>query len=196
MKYEKIILIIFGIILFTNIPSLAHCDGIDGPVVKAAQKSLEENNINYVLAWIKPDFEKQVLDAFDKVMSIRNQNELTKEVADYFFYETVVRLHREGEGESYTGLKPAGRELSPAILLADESVESGGFQKLKHLIIESVSTSFDEKSDLLLQKKNFNTDNVEAGREFVESYVNFIHFAEKMYDLSQIKPGNHSHDLY
>jgi len=196
MKKNIISIFVLVIIFISTLDVSAHCDGIDGPVVKAAQKSLEENNIDFVLAWIKSDFETQVRDVFNKVMNIRNLNELTKEVADYYFFETVVRLHREGEGEPYTGLKPAGRELSPAILLADESVESGNFQKLKNLIIESVTSSLDEKSDLLLQKKNFNTDNVEAGREFVESYVNFIHFAEKIYEFSQSKPGIQNHDLH
>jgi hypothetical protein len=31
----------------------AHCDGLDGPVVKAAQKALIESNINLVLIWVQ-----------------------------------------------------------------------------------------------------------------------------------------------
>jgi hypothetical protein len=36
--------LIFGVTLFTPAPLLAHCDGLDGPVVKAAQKALETRN--------------------------------------------------------------------------------------------------------------------------------------------------------
>ena len=31
----------------------AHCDGLDGPVVKAAQKALESGKVSGVLIWVQ-----------------------------------------------------------------------------------------------------------------------------------------------
>ena len=31
----------------------AHCDGLDGPVVQAAQQALETGNVNLVLVWVQ-----------------------------------------------------------------------------------------------------------------------------------------------
>ncbi len=193
MKTIKYISVIIAIILIAESKSFAHCDGIDGPVVKAAQKSLAENNINYTLIWIKPEFEQEVRSTFDKVMKIRTQNELTKEIADYYFYETVVRLHREGEGEPYTGLKPAGTEFSPGIKYADLALEEGSVKEIKSLLLESVAKAIEEKFHHALHSKKFNSEDVESGREFVEAYVQYIHYAERIFESSEIE---HEHGMH
>lgn len=192
MKSQFYLLLVLMIIL-TNNQIFSHCDGIDGPVVKAAMKSLEENNINYTLIWIKPEFEKEVREAFEKVMRIRDRDELTKEIADYYFFETVVRLHREGEGESYTGLKPAGTQLSPGIRYADLALEKGSVEDLKSLLVEAVSKSIEEKFHHAIHSKKFNSEDVENGREFVEAYVQYIHYAERIFESSA---SEHKHGIH
>ena len=42
-----------------------------------------------------------------------------KELSDQFFIKTLVRVHRAGEGAPYTGIRPAGTDLGPAIPAAD-----------------------------------------------------------------------------
>ena len=95
-------------------PARAHCDGLDGPVVKAAQRALAETNVNLVLIWVQKDEEREIKRAFEKTLAVRKLNAEAKELADLYFFETHVRLHRAGEGAPYTGLKPAGRDLGPA----------------------------------------------------------------------------------
>jgi len=85
-----------------------HCDNMEGPVVKAAELALEMENINYVLPFVKEEFEHELKDAFAKTMEVRELSGEAAELADYWFFETAVRLHRLGEGAPYTGLKSAG----------------------------------------------------------------------------------------
>ena len=99
----------------------AHCDGMDGPVIQAARKALETGNVNPVLMWVLKDHEGEIKNAFQKTLAVRKLNPPAKELADMYFFETLVRIHRAGEGEPYTGLKPAGRALDPAIPAADIS---------------------------------------------------------------------------
>ncbi|MEJ2194956.1 MAG: DUF6448 family protein [Ignavibacteriaceae bacterium] len=193
MKFKILSYVAILLVLFTVSNLSAHCDGIDGPVVKSAQKSLEDNNVNYVLAWIKPEFEQEVKNVFSDVMSIRNQNEEIRKISDYYFFETVVRLHRLGEGEPYTGLKPVGREISPAIMTADLSIEHSEIKKIESLLIGAVTESIEEKFEVVMNRSKFNPDNIDAAREYVEAYVNYIHFAERVFELSQSK---HSHGLH
>lgn len=87
----------------------AHCDGIDGPVVGAAQKALETANVNLVLIWVQKQDEPAMRKAFEKTLAVRKLGSSAKELADLYFFETLVRVHRAGEGAPYTGLKPAGR---------------------------------------------------------------------------------------
>jgi len=93
----------------------AHCDGMDGPVVKAAQRTLESGNVNGILIWVQKKDEGEVRRAFERTLTVRKLSLEAKSLADMYFFETVVRLHRAGEGAPYTGLTPAGRDLGPAI---------------------------------------------------------------------------------
>ncbi|MCP8317539.1 MAG: hypothetical protein H3Z51_11890, partial [archaeon] len=75
-----------------------HCDTMDGPVVKAAKRALDIGNVNLILPWVPKKAESELKKAFEKTLRVRKQGKETMELADYWFFETAVRLHREGEG--------------------------------------------------------------------------------------------------
>ena len=114
----------FAILLLAGASRVAyaHCDGMDGPVVKAAQRALASADVNPVLIWVQSKDEGEVRDAFAKTIAVRKLNPDAQELADLYFFETVVRIHRAGEGEPYTGLKRAGRDLGPAMPAADKAL--------------------------------------------------------------------------
>jgi hypothetical protein len=47
-------------------------------------------------------------------LCVRTLDLEAKALADRYFFETLVRLYRAGEGAAYKGLKPAGRDLGAA----------------------------------------------------------------------------------
>ena len=96
---------------------------MDGPVVQAARKALETGEVKLVLIWVQKQDEGDIKEAFQKTLTVRKLGAAAKELADRYFFETLVRIHRAGEGAPYTGLKPAGRDLGPAIPAADEAIE-------------------------------------------------------------------------
>ena len=169
------------IALFLPKQVMAHCDGLDGPVVKAAQTALENGNVNPVLIWVQKKDEGEIKQAFQKTLAVRKLNLQAKELADMYFFETLVRIHRAGEGEPYTGLKPAGRDLEPAIPAADKAIESGKLEPLLKILTETLQTEVREKFKAVSAKKNFKPDNVDAGREYVEVYVPFVSYVERIY---------------
>lgn len=184
MIYKFLITIIFSLILFSQ-NSFAHCDGVDGPVVQSAKDALDNKDVNIVLMWVMEEYEAEVKNAFEQTLKVREASPEAKELADKYFFETVVRLHRSGEGEDYTGLKPAGRDLGPVIPLADLAIENGSVDELVHLIIHSVEDKLKENFEEVVHLKNYDKNNPEAGRKFVEAYVQFLHHAEKLYELNQ-----------
>ena len=95
-----------------------HCDSLDGPVVTAARQALETDDLDLILPFVHEDGEAEVRAMFASVQSVRGLGEATREIADRLFFETVVRIHRAGEGAPYTGLKPAGLDVGPVIPLA------------------------------------------------------------------------------
>lgn len=170
-------LIFSGILLSTGV-SLAHCDTMDGPVAKDALLALEKNNINYVLKWIKPESEAELKEVFNLAGKVRKLGTEAGMLSDRYFIETLVRLHRSGEGVPFTGVKPAGTPVDERIAAADKAIEKGDLSPLKDLVPAGILPELTERFEKVLSLKNFNVDNVEAGREYVEAYVRFFKFAE------------------
>jgi hypothetical protein len=171
---------------------LAHCDTMDGPVVKAAQKALETGNVNLVLIWAQKKDEGEIKNAFQKTLAVRKLNQQAKELADMYFFETLVRVHRAGEGEPYTGLKPAGRDLGPVIPAVDKAIETGKVDSLLKLLTEALQEGVREKFKDVMAKKKFKPDDVEAGRKYVEAYVPFLQYVERIYDAAKTSSEGHS----
>jgi len=172
----------------------AHCDGMDGPVVKAAQKALEAENVNLVLIWVQMNDEPEIRRAFEKTIAVRKLGAEAKELADLYFFETLVRVHRAGEGEPYSGLKPAGRDLGPAIPAADKAIETGSVEALARMISDAFGKEVRERFKRVSAQKSYAKDNVAAGREYVKSYVEFIHYVEGLHEAVHRGGHEHSHE--
>ena len=142
----------------------AHCDGLDGPVVTAARKALETGNVNLILIWVQKDDEAAIRKAFTDVLAVRKLGPQAKEMADMYFFETLVRIHRAGEGAPYTGLKPVGRDLGPAIPAADKALEDGNIDPLIKLVTDGVQKGIQERFEKARAEKNYNKDDVQAGQ--------------------------------
>lgn len=178
------ILIIIGLMALMPNRAAGHCDGMDGPVVKAAQKALDSGNINLVLIWVQKTDEVEVRKAFDQTIRVRKLSPEARTLADRYFFETVVRLHRAGEGAPYTGLKPAGRDLGPAIPAADEALDARNLAPLLKIINEATEKGLREHFQSALKAAEFKKDDVQAGRAYVKAYVEFIHYAERSYEAA------------
>ncbi|HPT26719.1 MAG TPA: DUF6448 family protein [Bryobacteraceae bacterium] len=169
--------------------ALAHCDGMDGPVVKAAQRALATGNLNFVLAWVQSKDEAEIRKAFTETLVVRELNPVARELADRYFFETLVRVHRAGEGQTYTGLKPAARDLGPAIPAADHAIENGSVDSLATMIATAAGSGVRERFKQVAARKSYATDDVAAGREYVIAYVGFVHYVETLHQL--LHSGGH-----
>ena len=169
-------------VLFMAGNALAHCDTIDGPVVKAAKQALKTRNINYVLIWVEPKDEAEIRQAFRQTLIVRRLNRSARDLADRYFFETLVRIHRASEGEPYTGLKPAGTDLGPVIPVADKALENGAIAPLLKLFPDSARSEIVNHFNEASTKKNFNHNDVEAGRKYVAAYTSFLEYLEHLYE--------------
>lgn len=158
----------------------AHCDTLAGPVVITAKAALEKGDVTPVLKWVKKENEKEIREAFAKTLMVRKQGKEAKELADMYFFETLVRIHRAGEGAPYTGLKP-GEAIEPIIAESDKALESGTVDNLVKDVTDVVAKGIREKFAHAKETKKHADDSVEAGREYVEAYVVFTHYVERLH---------------
>ena len=114
-----LLFIILLLMASTNV-SFAHCDTMDGPLIKDAKTAINTSNVNYVLKWVQPENETETKEAFFLTMKVRKLGVDAQNLADKYLFETVVRLHRNGEGVPFTGVKPSGTTIDEKILAADK----------------------------------------------------------------------------
>lgn len=180
------------VFLITPAKVFGHCDGMDGPVVKAAQQALAKGDVNRVLIWVQANDEAEIRKVFAKTLAVRKLNAEARELADLYFFETLVRIHRAGEGAPYTGLKPAGRDLGPAIPAADKAIETGVVEPLVKLITSESANGIRERFQKVTAAKKFNAEDVSAGRGYVKAYFEFVHYVEGLHESVQGGGDEHS----
>jgi len=180
MRYRLIALIAALMIIPTF--AFAHCDSLSGPVILDARLALEKKDLAPVLKWIRPDDEAQIRAAFARTLAVRERGPEAKELADLYFFETLVRVHRAGEGAPYTGLKPADA-IAPAIVEADRALEAGSVDELAKAIGEHAAQGLRQRFAEALKMRAHAGDSATAGRAFVESYVNYVHYVEALADV-------------
>ena len=175
------VVVLFGSLFFAG-NGFAHCDTMSGPVVNAAKEALRTRNVNLVLIWVNENDEAEVKEKFRQTLAVRGLNRQARELADNYFFETVVRLHRVGEAEPYTGLKPLGTDLGPVIPLADKSLAAGSATELLKLFPAAAHANIQARFQETLKRRQFKPNDVPAGRVYVKAYITFMHYVEELHE--------------
>lgn len=170
--------------------AFAHCDTLDGPVITAAKEALQTGDVKPVLSWVQPGDESYVRSAFDKTLAVRKLSPDARDLADMYFFENLVRLHRAGEGAPYTGLKPVG-QVEPAVEMADKAIGTGSSDQLVKELKEAVSNGVRQRFEKLIAQKKHANESISAGRDFVASYVEFVHYVERLHDNATVPTTEH-----
>lgn len=188
---QRVVLLLSVLFILFAAPQMAsaHCDSYDGPVIKDALKALEQQNVELVLKWVEPKYDKIITEKFNQTLKLQGSNEEVNEIIRTHFLETLVRLHREGEGASFTGLKPIG-SMTPMVEMADNSLDKNDIDyvvdKVNNHLGEILRERFTKAMELSKSKDN----SVEQGRAYVEAYVEYTHTLEA---LEHIMHGSMSH---
>lgn len=172
-----------------------HCDSLDGPVVQAARRALESGNVDVVLAYVPADAEDEVRRAFDAVADVRGGETGARDVADRYFFETVVRLHRAGEGAAFTGLKPSGLDHGPVIPVAERAIQSGSADELVRLLTDRVSAEVRTRLAHVEELKAHADGDLAANRAYVQAMLGLQVWSNNLYRAvaASAHDGSHPH---
>jgi hypothetical protein len=171
--------VLAGCLILLPAISRAHCDTLGGPVVKDGRAALEKRDITPVLKWVKPEHETELRQVFDEALFVRAKGPDAAGLADRHFLETLVRLHRMGEGAPYTGLKDAPAE--PIVAMADKALFSGSERAMLKALDDHLAKVLAGKFQRVLAASKAKDTSVEAGRAFVEAYVDYTHYLEALH---------------
>jgi len=169
----------------------AHCDSFDGPALIDAAKALETNNVELIKKWILAEDEAVVVPLFHKTYSLKDGDAEVYEIVKTHFYETFVRLHREMEGATFTGLKPAGTTAHITVM-SDKALENGNFEGLLAALNKHVNGQLTEKYEKTAALYRVKDRSVKDGRAYVAAYVDYTHAVEAVHDILE-GGGHHNH---
>lgn len=182
-------ILVAGILLLRAEDAVAHCDTTAGPIIPEARMALEAGDVTPVLKWVKTaDDEEAIKAAFAKAVAVRVKGPETQELADQYFLETLIRLHRAGEGAPYTGIKD--QAVEPIIAMTDKALAEGSADDLIQKISAHMAQAIQDKLANVVEARKNKDKSVEAGREFVEAYVVYTHYVEGIHNAI-ISSGAH-----
>ena len=159
-------------------PASAHCDTEDGPAVTDGRRALTTGNVNHALKWVPADGEAEVREAFARVRTVRTLGPDAQDLADRYFLETLVRVHRAGEGAGFDGIKPSGTQLPPQVVAADTALESGSIEPLRGLIPADRWSELERRFQHAVARRGYDVDDLPAARDYMAAYVSFFKYAE------------------
>lgn len=171
-----IVLLAFG----TPLTASAHCDSLDGPVIEQARQAIAQGDVTPTLKWVPAEREAEIRSAFAHTAEVRKLGGKAAELADRYFFETLVRVHREGEGAPYTGLRPVG-QLDPVYVAADQALKEGSVDELAGKIAHRLKDAIETKFATAVEKRGEAEKKVEYGREYVAAYVEYMHLVESLH---------------
>jgi hypothetical protein len=169
-----------------------HCDSLDGPVVTAARRALDAGNVDAVLPFVPEQGEAEVKDVYQSTLRVRQLDDEAREVADRLFFETVVRVHRAGEGAPYTGLKPAGLSFGPVIPLAETAVETRNAEPVLDFLSDELEGQLRRRLDEVNMLAAGKDLSVEDARRYVEAMLGFEVYCHRLFQALQA-PAHHGH---
>jgi hypothetical protein len=168
-----------------------HCDSLDGPIVGAARAALEASDVAIVLPYVPEQGEKDVRAAFTAVMPVRALSDQAQAVADRLFFETVVRIHRAGEGAPYTGLKPAGTPVGPVIHIAEEAVATGSSERLTSYLTRVLQDELNKRLSEVSALAATKNKSVADARRYVEAMLGFEVYSHTLLKALKAHDAHH-----
>ncbi|MBZ5587542.1 MAG: DUF6448 family protein [Acidobacteriia bacterium] len=174
----------------------AHCDTLDGPVVTDARLALGKGEVTPVLKWVGPADEGAVRAAFVRTLAVRGLGAEARGLTDGYFFETLVRLHRAGEGEPFEGLKPAGTAVEPGLAEADRALAEGSADALGKAVGDAAAAGVRARFGRVRNARAHADESVTAGRAWVDAYVEYIHYVARMFADTEGHASRHGHEAH
>ena len=175
MRQQAALVVLVILAAFRPSPARGHCDALDGPVVRDAKAALGRKC--HARSQMGSGRRREGDSSRFREDAEGPRSGMTvADLADHHFFETLVRIHRSGEGVAYTGLKPAGT-VDPGIAAADKAGQGfggsagGGDWR-------AVRAGLREHFAKVVVARRHADESVEAERAYVTAYVEYIHYVE------------------
>jgi hypothetical protein len=175
------LLMIFGILLIAANLLFAYCETLEESLVRDARKALDQRQVALAFKWVKKDRESEIRTAFDRAVKERETNPATQETTDNIFFQTLGRVHCEGENFPFLGKNPAGPDVHPIRQAIDRALSEDEVDDLTQKITVEVSQGIHDRFNQVRRFESGQQDDVDAARQYVGAYVDYVDYVEKIH---------------
>ncbi len=154
-----------------------------------ARRALENEDFEAVAVWVGEKQHEQLLSAFDQAMAVCRMGGEAKALAERYFMETAVRLHRAAEGMGYTGLKPA-RPLPADIAAAEQALKTGRLEPVSGMLTTKIQKKLQHRFEKVRKARQNKEKSLEAGRKWADAYVKYVTYVHGLYKTIQAGPAH------
>ena len=162
------------------------CENMDSLVVKAAEEALDMEKGTYGLPYVRENYEDELKDAFDRTCLVRELSGDAAELADYWFFETAVRLNLKGRGKAYTGLRPSQINEEPVIIMTEQAINTENLDTLMNFMLDSIKEDIWSRFEDVITKKDYDVNDVEDARDYVDSLFNFVGYLQHLIEFMEL----------
>ena len=173
-----VFVVTLAVVLLRPLRASAHCDTMEGPTAQDGLRALDTGNLALALKWVAPSDEEELRTVFEKARAARDLGPAAREVADRWFVENLVRIHRAGEGAPFTGVQPYGVPVDERVAAADAAIVAGDLAPLRGLVPAERWGELERRFATVLERKGYDDGDVDAGRAYIAAYVSFFKYAE------------------
>jgi len=162
----------------------AHCDTMDGPVIAEARVALEKGDIAPVLKWVEEGRRAELRAAFEQTLAVRKQGAEAKALADRLFLRDAG-AHPPGRRGRAVHRSQAGRCGRAADRRRRKALATGNLDELAKEVADATAAGLRQRFDRALDARKHAGHDVAAGREYVETYVEFVHYVERLHEAAR-----------
>jgi hypothetical protein len=170
-----------GMLLLSAHVLFAYCEALEEPLVRDARKALDQHKVELAFKWVDKDRESEIRTAFDRAVKERETSPATGDATDKIFFEVLGRVHCEGENFPFLGENPAGPHVHPVRQEIDRALSTDEVDDLSQRISSEVSKGIHERFDKVRQFEAGQQDNVDIARKYVDAYVDYVDYVEKIH---------------
>jgi hypothetical protein len=170
-----------GMLLLSAHVLFAYCETLEEPLVRDARKALDQRKVELAFKWADKDREAEIRTAFDRAVKERETSPATAEATDKIFFETLGRVHCEGENFPFLGMNPSGPGVHPVRQEIDRALATDDVDDLSQRINSEVSKGIHERFDKVRQFEAGQQDDVDIARKYVDTYVDYVGYVEKIH---------------
>jgi hypothetical protein len=146
----------------------------NGPVMRAAKMALETGNADHILIWVPEESENTLKNLLEKTCCERTTQRKARNHSIEWYLQTINRLHSEYYRPHDLNISTKTPEERKTILLVERACETGNFDEIATVMQITSDEEIRQRFNDVLNKSNYDMDNIAAGRAYVSAFTDFI----------------------